>query len=188
MRSRKSGAAGNGSDREFMLGLYQEYRGLMFSTAEKFISDPDEREDVVQDSLERLLRHADALRWKERPVQAAYVVQTVRNTAINHLRRRDLERRHMSFAGEDDGLPEPDAPTLEELMDIRERGAHMREILAELSETDRLLLTGKYILGYGDAELAAELGVKTDSIRMMLTRARRRVISAIRKREAEEND
>lgn len=188
MGSRKGGAAGNGGDREFMLKLYQEYRGLMFSTAEKFISDPDEREDVVQDSLERLLRHADALHWKDRPVQAAYVVQTVRNTAINHLRKRDLERRHIGFTGEDEGLPEPDALTLEELMDIRERGAHMREILAELSETDRLLLTDKYILGYSDAELAEELGVKPNSIRMMLTRARRRAIIAIKEREAEEND
>lgn len=188
MGSRKGGAAGNGGDREFMLKLYQEYRGLMFSTAEKFISDPDEREDVVQDSLERLLRHADALRWKERPVQAAYVVQTVRNTAINHLRRKDVENRRTGAPEDGRELPEPRSLTLEELMDIRERGAHIREILAGLTETDRLLLTGKYILGYSDAELAEEVGVKPDSIRMMLTRARRRAIIAIKEREAEEND
>lgn len=188
MKSRKNGAAGNGDEREFMLRIYQEFRGLMFSTAENLISDPDEREDVVQDSLERLLRHADALRWKDRPVQAAYVVQTVRNTAINHLRRKDVERRHTDFTGEKDGQPEPMSLTLEELMDIRERGEHMAEILSTLSETDRILLTGKYILGYSDAELAQDLGVKPDSVRMMLTRARRRAINAIREREKAKND
>lgn len=188
MRSRKGGAAGNSGDQEFMLKVYQEFRGLMFSTAEKFISDPDDREDVVQDSLERLLRHADALRWKDRPVQAAYVAATVRTTAINHLRRWDVENRHSVTGVDVDSQTEPRSLTLEELMDIRERGEHMAEILAGLSQADRALLTGKYVLGYSDAELAQELGVKPDSIRMMLTRARRRALIAIKEREAAEND
>lgn len=186
MKLGKSGSADINDNRDFMLRLYQEYRGIMFTTAKKFISDPTEQEDVVQDSLEKLLRHADALRWKDRPVRTAYVVQTVRNTAINHLQRKELERSHIKVGEEPDA--QTTSLTLEELMDIRERGEHMGEILNTLSETDRQLLTGKYILGYNDAELAAELGVKPDSIRMMLTRARRRVLNAIKEREAADDD
>ncbi len=187
MRSKKRSAAG-GNDREFMLRLYQDFRGLMFATAGKLISDPDELEDVVQDSLEKLIRHMDALRFKDRPVQAAYVAQTVRNTAINHLRRRRVESARTARLTQPDSQPEPESLTLEELMDIRERGKHMAELLAGLSDTDRLLLTGKYILGYSDGELAEELGVKPGSIRMMLTRARRRVLGAIKRREEDEDD
>lgn len=186
MRSEKGGPVGGGDGRDFMLALYRECRGIMFTTAGKLIADPDEQEDVVQDSLEKLLRHADTLRWMDPPARAAYVVQTVRNTAINRLRRKDMERRLIKSCEDPDDQLAP--LTLEELMDIRERGEHMEEILAGLSETDRLLLTGKYILGYSDAELAEDLGVKPDSVRMMLTRARRQALIAIKKREAAEND
>lgn len=41
-----------------------------------------------------------------------------------------------------------------------------------LSARDWFVLEGKYILGYTDAELARQLGVAPDSIRMILTRAK----------------
>ena len=45
-----------------------------------------------------------------------------------------------------------------------------------LTEEEQLLLEGKYILGYEDGELAGMLGCKKDSVRMKLTRARRRAL------------
>ena len=48
-----------------------------------------------------------------------------------------------------------------------------------LSENDQLLLEGKYLLGYTDTELASLLKCKVGSIRMKLTRARRKALKLI---------
>ncbi len=49
------------------------------------------------------------------------------------------------------------------------------KILALLSNSDRNILIYKYFLNYNDSQIAALIGVKPDSVRMALTRARRKV-------------
>ena len=39
------------------------------------------------------------------------------------------------------------------------------------------MLESKYILGLSNAEIAKDFGVKTESVRMMLTRARKEALS-----------
>ena len=78
---------------EFMIWLYHEFKPLMFATAKKYVSNPQDCEDVVQDSLERLVKKISLLRQKERCVLACYVVLTVRNTSINHLKKQALSTK-----------------------------------------------------------------------------------------------
>ena len=55
-------AAFQGSDREFLLWLYQEFSRLMFYTAQKYLADPHSQEEVVQESLKKLIEKvADGL-------------------------------------------------------------------------------------------------------------------------------
>ena len=55
---------------------------------------------------------------------------------------------------------------------------HRRELISRLMEAlshgDRMLLEGKYILGYSDRELARRLNCRETAIRMRLSRARHR--------------
>ena len=50
----------------------------------------------------------------------------------------------------------------------------LAQVWPRLDENTRWLLEARYILDYSDGELARELGVKPDSVRMALTRARRK--------------
>lgn len=59
----------------------------------------------------------------------------------------------------------------------------MKTVWAHLTEEEQTLLEGKYIIGYTDAELAGQLQCKVSSIRMKLTRARRRAISLLNEQE-----
>ena len=61
----------------------------------------------------------------------------------------------------------------------------MRQALEELSDDDRALLLGKYASGRSDEELARMLGVRPDSIRKKLHRARQRAQRIILRKEAE---
>ena len=49
----------------------------------------------------------------------------------------------------------------------------------QLSTQDKILLESKYILGYNDNEIGKLLGCKASSVRMYLTRARRRAVELI---------
>lgn len=177
----------NDSDREFITNLYKEFKYMMLSTARKYISNPEDQEDVVQESIIRLIGKADILRGKERCVLGAYVVYTVRNVAKNHLRHAAVEKNHFDALDEnaeyDAGLP-----ALDELMALRERNVHLEDLLERLSPGERTLLIGKYVLGYSDDELAKQLGCKPASVRMKLTRARRRALTLIAEDEVIDHD
>ena len=70
---------------------------------------------------------------------------------------------------------------LEDLLLRKERHEILAAALSAVSEKDRFLLEGKYILGLSDQELAKELQVKPSSIRMLLTRARKNIKEQLRK-------
>ena len=57
------------------------------------------------------------------------------------------------------------------LVEDKER---LYRIWDQLTQEEQLLLSGKYILEYSDAELAGQLGCGPASVRMKLTRVRRK--------------
>lgn len=165
------------SDREFILWIYEEFQRLMFSTARKYTEDQSSCEDIVQDSLVRLIDKVDTLREKKRCILASYIVSTVKNTSINYMRKQNVIHKHI-VSYDADNFQEPASPDIHlgELVHKKDIGEKLLSVLQQLSETDQLLLEGKYILDYSDAELAVQLGCKASSIRMKLTRARRNAL------------
>ncbi len=168
-------------EQESFIGeLYQQYKRLMFSVAGKYTANPADREDIVQTALERLIRLCDRPSQPRR-VSAGYIAFTVRSVAVDLLRRQGREAERC-VSVEDAGLWEvaepgdgPDAA-----LALSEDAARLRAALARLPEEDSLLLRGKYIFDRTDRELALLLGCKADSVRMKLTRARRRAMELLR--------
>ena len=177
-------AADPPSDREFITWIYTEFSRLMFHTAGRYAAAPQEQEDIVQDCFVRLIGKTALLRPMTRPVLAAYLVATVRNASINHLRAQQAERQRRAELEEADrrsGLPPLPA---EELLLLRERSAQLAAIWPRLTEEEQFLLEGRYMLDLKDAELAEQLGCQADSVRMKLTRARRRALRLLAEQEA----
>ncbi len=81
-----------GKKQEFITGIYYEYERLMFATARRYIDDRTEQEDVVQESLKKLIEKQERLAGLAQAAQAGYVATTVRNTAISILREKTRER------------------------------------------------------------------------------------------------
>lgn len=171
-------------DQQYMEGLYHQFKRLMFATAGKYAADPDDREDLVQSALVRLVKKLPTLRTMERCAQASYIVFTVRSVAIDALRKGGRQLQGTSL--EEEALQVPDeAPTMDEYLLARERVDRLRAIWPRLGEEDRLLLEGKYLRECSDRELAQLLGCRVDSIRMKLTRARRRALRWMTEGEVE---
>ena len=82
-------AVSDPDDQEFLIELYEEFHALMFSVARRYNNNWMSCEDIVQESILRIMDKLDVLRSKKRCVQAGYIAMVVRNVAINTLKHED---------------------------------------------------------------------------------------------------
>lgn len=169
------------SDQAFIHKVYQDFKLLMYYTAGKYISKPDQREDIVQESLLKLIAKIETLRRFNRATIASYIVVTVRNTAINFIKRQSGEREKFLSIDElrEDSVQTSIQP-LEDTVIQREAIKQFYKIWPCLDQETRQVLEGKYFLGYDDKELAVLLGCQPNSVRMKLTRARRKAMELLK--------
>ena len=168
------------SEKEYMLWLYNKFKGLMFATAYKYIADPHIVEEVIQESLMKLIAKVSTLQPMPQHILSQYIVSTVKNNTINCLKKQSTARAY--YTNDSEGFPEDvEAPSLslDELIISKEAAARLGKIWPLLPMDDQLLLEGKYILGYSDDELGRQFGCAAGSVRMKLTRARRRALALL---------
>lgn len=171
------------SDQEFMIHLYMEFEKLLFYTAHKYVSRQESIEDIVQESLVRLHEKIKTIRPMNHVLLAAYIRSTVRNTAINYLKKMEYEKDHIADSKDECIAMAGQNFLLDTAIDISRYRELLSKIWPQLPREYQILLEGKYILGYSDRELAAEIGCKASSIRMKLTRARRHALTIIEEQE-----
>lgn len=161
-------------DQDFILGIYQDHIQQMASVCNRYISSPDDREDVIQEVLLALMKKTSILRTLSPQALFAYVHVTVRNTAINFLRKQAADQKLIEQL--EQLYPVEDTLGTDGTFLTFWNRTQLRMIWSKLSRNERLLLGGRYIFGYSDAELAALLQCKASSIRMMISRARHRAV------------
>lgn len=165
-------------DREFIRSLYEEYEKLLFATALKTAPTFHDAEEIVQESLVRLIPKVATLRTLERCTLTAYVVSTVRNTAFNFIRKHSRQRTASEPLDDAqlENIPHQPGPSFDELLIAAENRHRLAEAWQYLTEPDRMVLEGRYFLDLTDEELAQLFGCKPGSVRVKLTRARRNAL------------
>ena len=78
-------------------------------------------------------------------------------------------------------MPSASSPIACPVLDV-----YKRQGLEHMEPQERALLEGKYILAQSDKELAADFKCKPDSIRMKLTRARRKLLDIMKRSEEDD--
>lgn len=165
--------------------LYLKYKRLMFATAKKFTTNIEDQEDIVQTALERLVKIFLGNGPSKGYISAGYIVYMIRNISIDFLRKQAKEAEHYTTV-EDEQLAElaKTNGTLEDLLLPSDQADRLLAIWPQLSPEDRIILEGRYILDLTDRELANILKCKSSSIRMKLTRARRKAIKLLSEEES----
>lgn len=171
------------SDKEYFIWLYNEFERLMYSIAFKYTTIPQIAEDIVQDSVENLLKKINTIRTMKKRVLASYITSTVRNTSINHLKAIEHERGHIVGDLDNELETIQTDGSIERLLQLADDLKKLSLIWEKLSREDRFLLEGKYILGYNNNELARMFRCQPNSIRMKLTRARRNAFALLIEQE-----
>lgn len=161
-----------GDDRAYMEWLYKEYYKLMFATAWKIFDDPAMVDDVVSESCLALMKKIPTLRELERKQLGAYIVSTIRNTALNFLNKQQRTNRHR--VNLESALPETmiDRCDVETRLILKEELACVLNAIRQLPVREQQILRMKYVKEMKDREIAAEVGISTSSVRKYISRAR----------------
>jgi len=177
------------SDREFMTSFYEKYYRLLYSVAKGICLKYYDSEEVVQDSIVKLIPKIDFLRSLPEENQVYYTVAVVRNTAISLLRKQAREKGIVVPMSDwfSDIIAEEDNPVEDRLI-LFENIGELMHCWKYLTDEEKFLLEGRYLFELTDGELAKQVGCKPDSIRMKLTRTRRKMKKLILNLEGEGPD
>lgn len=171
MSRNQSSAPLSAAEAEFFRKFYEEYKGFLFYIANRYTTGQPDCEDVVQDSIIRLMCNTKVLMELNHPKIVKYIAMTVKSAFLDHERKIlaakeiDLDEEKLAALLERSSL-DTDAHNTRTQLDVY-------QLKQTLSQRDWLVLEGKYILGYSQEELSEMIGVSPDSIRMILHRARK---------------
>lgn len=163
-------------DRAFMQEVYQQNERLMYAIALKYASNTQDCEDIVHDTVEKLCKNIAKIKELPNSALRAYVVYAVRNAAINFRKHQSTINRHIQQLSGDDSSSEYDQPEsiIERIEDLQEKRTSLTKVWMQLTDAEQELLYRKYVLDQTTKELAGIFQCSRDSIRMRLSRARRK--------------
>jgi len=150
--------------------LYTKYRRFMYSVAIQYASRDLSAEDIVQNASYTLAMYSNHIREMDEPARLTYIRLMVQSAAADHYRRASRDERLQSRMEIIGGCAQSAEDDYMDFADIELLG----KVLDSLDERDSLLLTGKFYLRLSDAELAALVGCKPDSVRMLVKRAKQK--------------
>ena len=167
------------SDRTYMEWIFQTYNRLMYHYIMEVLHDSWQADDVMQESVVKLIHKIDVLRRLSESKRRNYIITTAKNTAISYLRRESIRKgiAYDDWAKDCIGTQSEEDP--EALVLRQEEMEALQLIWDDLDERSRYLLSSRYILEQSFEEMARELGVTAGSARMLLTRAKRAALALI---------
>lgn len=168
-------ALADDSDKALMLSLYQEYYGLVRKTVYNITRDSDNLEDLINDTFLKLVDKISLIRTLNSCKTAAYIVYSSRSVAINFIKHRDVQTKHLYYGEKGDlakYIPDGEDTIVEKIIH-QEEIEEMGNAILKLPDKQKELLYFKYILDMDDREIAPILNIAPDSVRQYLTRARR---------------
>ncbi len=176
----------NEEQRGFMEQLYLDHRSDMYHCAYHVTRHREDAEDILNDTLLKLMKKIPQLMALDCLVLPSYIVISTRRTAIDLLRKHK-RRSELLFGDEDfmDSLasfdPDPDEGLLREA-----DSAVLALAMDRILQRQRDLLNMKYTLALSHQEIADTYGLKADSIPSLLSRARRALKEALKEIDNEE--
>jgi serine/threonine-protein kinase RsbT len=141
-----------------------DLRALVGRVVRAQVNDPEVAEDIVQETLTRLLAARERL--DDRAI-GPYAVVTARNLVRSHWRKADTGRRHEHRLVDGNGAADPQEVTVQ-----NEETEAIRAALDRLSSNERQVLVAHEVTGRTTSALADEIGSTPGAVAARLNRSR----------------
>jgi RNA polymerase sigma-70 factor, ECF subfamily len=174
-----------GEDKEAFEELVRRHQHRVFAVAGGILRRREDVEDIAQQVFVKA--YFSLKRFDQRAAFSTWLYKITVNECWDLLRKKKVrplvyesdlseeQARQVVTAGEKEN-PEPD---ISEKLEARE---NVERLLEGLDERDRLMLILKEVEGFSIQEIAEVLKLNSNTVKVRLFRARRRVVSQARKR------
>jgi RNA polymerase sigma-70 factor (ECF subfamily) len=149
-------------DRQAFSELVDRYRDMAYGLGYHLTGEFEAARDLAQESFVQAYLKLGQLR---EPDKFARWLRRI----VADLHHRQSRRRHLPTVALSDAQAAPQRPEPSEIEVV------IRDALSRLREPERLALTLHYINGYSQAEIGAFLGVRPETVKTRLARARQRL-------------
>jgi RNA polymerase sigma-70 factor (ECF subfamily) len=156
-----------GGDHDAFSEIFRQWYEPAVRSAARILRDPSIAEEISQDVVLELWRRRDA--FPPDSSLGAYVLQSVRNRALNHLRHLAVQQRSVTHI---EALTEPSQHADAEVQ-AGELEAAARDAIAALPPRTREMFVLSRERGMRYSEIAETLGVSVKAVEANMSRALR---------------
>jgi RNA polymerase sigma-70 factor (ECF subfamily) len=148
--------------------LFTEHYPRLVRTLLRLLGNPAQAEELAADAFYKLYRQSGRLRPEENP--AGWLYRTAMNLGFDALRSDSRRVRREERVSRENPMTETTENPLSDLL-AEERRDRVRAVIAQLKPVQgQVLLMGSS--GYSCREIAAVLGMKQDSLYVLIARAK----------------
>jgi len=161
--------------------LVRRYQDLAFRTAYVIAGGAADAEDAAQEGFVKAWYALPRFRAGApfRPWLLAIVANEARNRRRSGRRQDDLALRVAEDRPSGDAAPSPEAAALDS-----EQRRRLLAAVGRLGDSDRQVITCRYLLELSEAEMAAALGCRRGTVKSRLSRALARLRAALAEQHA----
>ncbi|MGE4290520.1 MAG: RNA polymerase sigma factor [Salinivirgaceae bacterium] len=149
--------------------IYKLYYKAMYNTSLRLLNDSLEAEDVMQEAFLSAFKNLHT--YKEEVSFGAWLKKIVVNRSLDVLKKRridqepiDERRLAVTEVSDDDVLDE-----------TMQKVAEVKQVISQLPENYRVLITLHLLEGYDHEEISEILGMTNANVRTTYSRARKRL-------------
>lgn len=170
-------------DKTLFASLVRRYQNRIYNAAYRMLGNKEEAEEVVQETLIKLLQSLD--RFRNQSSLRAWIFKIAHNVSIDRIRARKRRASAQIFSfnplstltksgkdgGEEKGVIQQiadDKPTPENLIDLKEQSKVIQETLNKLPESQRAVLILHDIEGLAYQDIADIVDASIGTVRSRL--------------------
>lgn len=163
------------NEREFIGELYNTYYPCWYKAAYEIVQSEDTAKDMINDTFVKLIKSKRNLIEFDKNALLTFVLKSIRNTCLTYVIK--ASNKNIDYL-EDETLHNiADNISVEDIC-IRNIDAEvLRTIISKLSDKEQLFIILCFYEGLGDKDIAFEMNMNYNNIRMY----RSRLITKIRK-------
>ncbi len=142
----------------------------LFAYALAILHEESDAADCLQDALTKLWENRSRLKEVDNP--AAYATVTVKHLAISMAARKQALTDPY---GDSPPVVADSGPTPAQAFENREDLACVRDLLGQLPDNQRRVVTLSAVAGLSNSEIREATGLSDDNVRVLLSRGRKKL-------------
>jgi len=170
--------AGDSASEDELARLFHPH---LLAMAASRLNDRETAREIAQEAILGVLSALREGRLREPEKLPAFVVGTGRNLINNSLRQKVQRPEPLNLGSKEAAIPSPDPDASESSLEKEERRDVVFDAIQGLRPVDRRILYLTLAEGLKPQEIAAEMGLKPETIRLRKSRALKRVRRKLKK-------